>query len=297
MVCGHRTLTMLERGLRLALWDMSGSSPRAARRSPVSWLSGLSPRRRVLVGCLAVLLAAAVAAGAVAGLRSGGGQPAGRPDQNRLGPVLLVPGFGGATSSLDVLASRIRATGRTAVVLHLPGSGTGSLLTDASVLNSAVASAIAHGAPSVDVIGYSAGGVVALVWAREFDGAARARRVVTLGSPFHGARIAAGAAGIVPGACPVACQQLAPGSSLLASLDPANPAGLPPWLSLWTTDDTTVTPPDSARLAGAISLPVQSLCPAARISHSQLPSSPVVSSIVLAAIRPGPLRRPSTADC
>lgn len=276
---------------------MSGSSPRSARRSPSAWLSALSPRRRLLIGGLAVLLAVAVAAGILAAVRTDAGQPTGRPDQGRLGPVLLVPGYGGATGSLDVLASRIRATGRSAVVLHLPAGGTGSLVADAAVLNSAVSGAIARGAPSVDVIGYSAGGVVALVWARRYDGLAKARRIITLGSPFHGAKIAAGAAGFVPGACPVACQQLAPGSSLLASLDPANPAGLPPWLSLWTTDDTTVTPPDSARLAGAISLAVQSLCPAARISHSQLPTSLVVSSIVLRAIGRGRLHRPSPADC
>jgi pimeloyl-ACP methyl ester carboxylesterase len=211
--------------------------------------------------------------------------------------VLLVPGYGGSTSSLDVLASRVRANGRTATVLHLPGTGTGSLVTDAAVLNAAVSSAMARGAPSVDVIGYSAGGVVALVWARDYDGWTKARRVVTLGSPFHGAQIAAGAAGFVPGACPVACQQLVPGSSLLANLDAANPAGLPPWLSLWTTDDTTVTPADSARLAGAISLPVQSLCPGVRISHPELPTSAVVTAIVLQAIGPGPLHHPSAADC
>jgi triacylglycerol lipase len=260
-------------------------------------LSGMSPRRRLAAAGVALLVAAAVAVGLVAALRPGPGQPNGRPPQDRLGPVLLVPGYGGSTGSLDVLAGRIRATGRTAIVLHLPGNGTGSLVTDAAALNAAVSSQLAGGAPSVDVIGYSAGGVVTLVWARHYDGAAKARHVVTLGSPFHGAQIAAGAEGFVPGACPAACQQLAPGSSLLASLGVADPAGLPPWLSLWTTDDTTVTPPDSADLAGAVSLPVQSLCPADRISHSQLPTSPAVTAMVLQAIGPGPLHRPTAADC
>jgi triacylglycerol lipase len=256
-------------------------------------LAAMSPRRRALAAAVALLAVVAAVAVLVAALRPGPAQPSGLPPQNRLGPVVLVPGYGGGTGALDILASRIRATGRQTIVVRLPGAGTGSLLADAAVLNATVGQALARGAPSVDVIGYSAGGVVALVWARLDDGAAKARRVITLGSPFHGTELAAGAEGLVPGACPVACQQLTPGSSLLASLRVADPAGLPHWLSLWTTDDTTVTPPDSARLAGAISLPVQSLCPSARISHSQLPTSPVVTAIVLQAIGPGPLRYPS----
>jgi pimeloyl-ACP methyl ester carboxylesterase len=210
--------------------------------------------------------------------------------------VLLVPGYGGQTGSLSVLAARIRATGRQAIVVRMPGNGTGALNADASVLNDAVTRALDGGAPSVDVIGYSAGGVVALLWARQDDGAGKARRVVTLGSPYHGASIAAGAEGFVPGACPAACQQLIPGSRLLAGLTAGPPAGLR-WLSLWTTDDQTVTPPDSARLAGAVNVPIQSVCPGQQISHSDLPTNPVVTRIVLQAIGAGPIKRPASGDC
>jgi hypothetical protein len=87
-----------------------------------------------------------------------------------------------------------------------------------------------------------------------------------------------------------------PGSSLLAGLGPGVPARLR-WLSLWTTDDTTVSPPDSARLAGAVDVPIQSVCPGQRISHSQLPTSRVVTAIVLAAIGAGPAPRPGPAAC
>jgi triacylglycerol lipase len=253
------------------------------------------------------LIVLAVAAAAVLALSRAGADrsPAAAPSahrsaappQNRPGPVLLVPGYGGGTGALNSLADRIRATGRNATVLRLPGGGTGSLITDAAVLNAAVSRALARGAPSVDVIGYSAGGVVALLWARRDDGAARARRIITLGSPFHGTELAAAAQAFVPDACPVACQQLIPGSTLLTSLDVSSPAGLPRWLSLWTTDDMIVTPTDSARLAGAIDIPVQSVCPALSISHSQLPTNPVVMAMVLQAIGPGPLRLPSAADC
>jgi triacylglycerol lipase len=281
---------------------MSGPLERVRESRLAMRLSGMSRRRRVLSIAVAVLVLAAAAAGAAAGAAHGpggatGNAQQGQPAQNRPGPVLLIPGYGGNTGALDSLASQIQATGRTATVLNLPGTGTGSLVTDAALLNSAVNSAIAQGAPSVDIIGYSAGGVVALIWARRDDGIARARRIITLGSPFHGASLAAAAQAFVPGACPVACQQLTPGSTLLASLDVASPAGLPEWLSLWTTDDQTVTPPDSARLAGAIDVPVQSVCPGVSITHSELPTNPDVTAMVLQAIGTAPLRPPTSADC
>jgi triacylglycerol lipase len=278
--------------------DQNGASRPGGPRRPALLLGGLSPRRRVLIVVTAVIVLAGAAAGAVAAA-SGGSGPAvtGYPPQNRPGPVLLVPGYGGQVSSLYPLAERIRSSGRQATVISLPGNGTGDLNADAAVLNAAVDSALQAGAPSVDVIGYSAGGVVAALWARHDDGSAKARRVVTLGSPFHGAQIAAGAEGFVPGACPVACQQLVPGSPLLAGIDAAPVPYRPRWLSLWTTDDQVVTPPTSARLAGAMNVAVQSVCPAEQISHDQLPSNPVVTAIVLQAIGPGPLRAPASAVC
>jgi hypothetical protein len=84
---------------------------------------------------------------------------------------------------------------------------------------------------------------------------------------------------------------------LLAGLTATSVPGRPRWVSLWTAGDRVVTPPGSARLAGAINVPLQSVCPGARISHDQLPTSPVVTAIVLQAIGPGPVRRPSAADC
>jgi triacylglycerol lipase len=263
--------------------------------------------RRWLGAAVALLTAIAVTGSVIAAVQTGsqhGHRPAShdvagptQPVQDRLGPVLLVPGYGGGTGSLDSLASRIRASGRQATVLHLPGSGTGSLVADAALLNAAVNRALTGGAPSVDVIGYSAGGVVALIWARRDDGAAKARRVITLGAPFHGTQLAAAAAALLPGECPAACRQLVPGSALLSSLAVARATGLPRWLSLWTTNDEVVMPPTSARLPGAIDEPVQAVCPALTVSHSQLPASPTVVAMVLAALGRTPLARPAAVDC
>src|SRR5436305_745156 len=95
-------------------------------------------------------------------------------------------------------AARIRATGRAATVVSLPGDGTGDLAAQAATLDAAVTAERQRGAPSVDVIGYSAGGVVARLWVARYTGAQAARRVVTLGSPLHGAQLAATGPAPVP---------------------------------------------------------------------------------------------------
>jgi hypothetical protein len=82
-----------------------------------------------------------------------------------------------------------------------------------------------------------------------------------------------------------------PGSRLLAEL--AVPVPQPPgWLSVWTSDDETVVPPESARLDGAINVAVQQVCPRARVSHGGLPTDPTVTRLVLDAIGPLPLATP-----
>jgi hypothetical protein len=120
--------------------------------------------------------------------------------------------------------------------------------------------------------------------------------IITLGSPLHGARIAAVGTGFDPAECPVACQQLVPGSALLSGLQ-RSAQSRPPWLSLWSADDQTVQPPDSARLPGAVNVPLQSVCPGADIQHSQLPDNPLVDGIVLRTLKAGRVSAPAPGDC
>ncbi|MFC9969965.1 esterase/lipase family protein [Spirillospora sp. NPDC127200] len=257
-------------------------------------LSGLSPRRRLLVlgalALVAVLVTAVVARVALG--RDGGGPPA---RQDRPGPVLLVPGYGGGTGGLVELADRLRSVGRAAEVVAMPSGGTGDLREQAKVLDRRVALELREGAPSVDVVGYSAGGVVARLWAREHDGASKARRVVTLGSPHAGADVAAAGSALAPGACPTACRQLAPGSPLLRDLGARAPVP-PVWVSLWTTHDETVRP-ESSRLAGALNIGLQEVCRDAATTHGGLPTDPVVAGIVLRSLGTDPPAAPRPADC
>jgi triacylglycerol lipase len=214
-------------------------------------------------------------------------EPVRIPAQDQHGTVLLVPGYGGGTDGLDRLAAAIRATGRTATVVEMPDGGTGDLTVQADALNAAADAALRQ-APSVDVIGYSAGGVVARLWVQQHDGVHKARRVVTLGSPHQGARLAAAGAAGLPGACPAACQQLAPGSTLLAQLH--SPVPVPPqWLSIWTEQDQTVVPPDSARLDGAENVDIQVACPGRTVGHGDLPTDDYVTGLVLDAIGTAPI--------
>lgn len=252
----------------------------------------MSPSRRLLLQ--AVALVAGIVAGSALVARLLGG-PADVPDvaQSAPGPVLLVPGYGGSTASLEVLATALRAAGRAATVVALPGDGTGDLQGSADALDAAVR---ATGAASVDLIGYSAGGVSVRLWVADNPG--RVRRVVTLGSPHHGTRVAAVAALLAPGACPPACQQLVPGSPLLKRLNDGDetPDG-PQWLALWTSQDETVTPPDSARLDGAVNVVLQEVCAGLSVPHGALPTTPLVRGLVLQALSTQDIAAPSPSDC
>jgi triacylglycerol lipase len=262
-------------------------------------LAGLSPaRRRLVLVLLAVVAAAAVALAAVLLLPGGTGRGGEPVAQDEPGPVLLVPGYGGSTSALSELADRLTAAGRDATVVSLPGDGTGDLNASADALATAAEAALDRtGDDSVDLVGYSAGGIVARLWIAD-GGADVVRRVVTLGSPHHGTTLADLAGRVAPDQCPEGCRQLATDSPLIAGLNAGDetPAG-PTWVSIWTTQDETVNPPDSAHLDGALNMTVQSVCADARVSHGQLPRDPVVQGMVAEELGAGDPVQLSAADC
>jgi triacylglycerol lipase len=255
-----------------------------------------SRRRLLLVGAVLVVIVLAgllLRASVRRDLGIGGGA-----DQSVPGVVLLVPGYGGGEDALRVLQRRLTAQGRDARIVPARDGGTGDLRVQASALDRAVQTATAAGAPSVDLVGFSAGGVVVRLWLAAHDGGRVARRIVTLGSPHHGADVAAAAAALAPTQCPEACRQLVPGSDLLDGLNGRDetPAG-PRWVSIWTLNDQTVTPPDSARLGGAVNVVVQDVCPGVEVAHGDLPRNAISAGLALEALGPGLSEPPAASDC
>jgi triacylglycerol lipase len=258
----------------------------------------LSPQRRRLVlgvGVLVLLLITAIAVIAVVRITVKSVHPVPQGDP---GPVLLVPGYGGRGQSLQPLAAALRSAGRTAVIVEPVDDGTDDLRKQAKHL-AEVADQVRDdaGAASVDVIGYSAGGVVARLWVRDDGGAQVARRVLTLGSPHHGTSQAALGAELA-GGCPTACEQLVPNSDLLRRLNARDetPAG-PVWTTVRSASDQMVTPVDSAALSGALNILVQDMCPGSAAAHGDLPSNPVVLAALGSVLGVGTPEPPANVEC
>jgi triacylglycerol esterase/lipase EstA (alpha/beta hydrolase family) len=244
-------------------------------------LDSLAPaRRRLVFGVLGLaLLLAVVLVVAVVVRRDPPVEPVA---QDRPGPVLLVPGYGGSTASLQVLADALVDDGRDARVVRPQGSGTQDLREQAADLRDAVDAVLEEtNSSSVDLVGYSAGGVVVRIYVADLGGGSHVRRAVTLASPHHGTDLAALAASLGDTACPAACRQLDPDSDLLRRLnaDDETPAG-PAWVALWTQDDATVVPPDSGALDGALNIDLQDLCAAINADHADVPRTAAVIAVV-----------------
>jgi triacylglycerol lipase len=260
-------------------------------------LATLAPARRrlVLLAVLAVLLGALGAVAAVVVRLTASVTPVAQDDP---GPVLLVSGYGGSTRALEPVREALTRGGRDVVVVPPVGGGTGDIAEQARALDGVADDAMHRfDAGSVDVVGYSAGGVVARKWVRDDGGAGKARRVLSVGSPQHGTSVAELAVGVA-GRCPTACRQLEPDSDLLRALNAHDetPDG-PRFVSVWSDADEVVVPPNSARLDGAVNLTVQSVCPGARTSHAGLPGDPVVLALLGSSLGVDPPDVPADVAC
>ncbi len=254
----------------------------------------LSARRRLLLLAVALLAITGSLAGLLVGLRSG--EVAG-PQEGPV-PVVLVHGYDGTPVGLGALAARLRASGRQVVTVALPDRGTGDIEVSAQVLARSVDGTRAT---RVDLVGYSAGGIVVRDYLGQAGRAASARHVVLLGTPNHGTQLAGLASLLGPQLCNGACAQLAPDSPLLQRLNRLAggveiPAGADV-TSIWTARDRTVTPPTSAVLAGAHNVRMQDVCADSATSHADLVRDPLAIGLVVRAVGGGMTRQPTSSDC
>jgi triacylglycerol lipase len=197
--------------------------------------------------------------------------------------VFVVPGYGGDAASVSTLATALRDAGRDVRVVVPPDNGRAPIADGAAALDRAVRSSRAA---QVDVVGFSAGGVVVRTWVHD-SGRGKARYVVTLGAPHHGTALIADL-GVAVEQCTGACADLRPGSSLLARLNGGDETpGAAGWVAFWTADDATVVPPSTATLAGARNVLVQDACPGRHVSHSGLVTDPVVVGWAVSAAAQG----------
>ena len=214
--------------------------------------------------------------------------------QDRQGPVLLVPGRAADAGTLADLQIRIFLTGRRAIIVSTGIEDNGDLQAQARQIQTTAADLIADGAPSVDVVGYSAGGVVVRLWLAG-GGSKLARRVVTIAAPHQGASDKQLKNLVTARYCNTTCPQLRTDSELLKKLPDAS--GPAPWMNLWTAHDGVVTSP-SAHLPGALNVSLQSVCGNNRTSHAQLLRDPLVVGLVLKAVDVPPVTAaPTKAEC
>lgn len=112
-------------------------------------------------------------------------------------PVVIINGMGAPHFLVWTYALAFRARGLRAFPVSLRWLGYGDLRASAARVGEAVGRALAKtGAPKVDLVGMSLGGLVGLYYVKCAGGARHVERFVSVGGPLNGSRLAC--AGRVP---------------------------------------------------------------------------------------------------
>ncbi len=163
-------------------------------------------------------------------------------------PTVVVHGLLTHSATNLPVHAILRRRGQTSFDVPIPGLNTQDIAASSEVVKERVIEILRRtGAPHVNLVGVSLGGVIAVHFVRVLAGHAYVRRTVALGSPFGGVRLA----GLV-GRLPLrlhAAEQIAPGSALIRAIHDAAdaPADI---VSIWAEGDAVV-PREAAHLPGA----------------------------------------------
>jgi len=211
-----------------------------------------------------------------------------RPSQAHPFPVVLLPGTFANSGEFGVLSPRLAADGFCVFALDYGCQAlgpaicaTGPIEESARQLEAFVGQVLAAtGAPRVDLVGHSQGGMMPRYYLRFLGGASRVDRLVGLAPSNHGTtvdglqRLAAALSGAID--CDACLQQLA-GSAFLANLNAGGDtvAGVR-YTVIETRFDEVVTPFTSAFLSGpaVTNVRLQDTCPLDLTGHVSIAIDP-----------------------
>lgn len=198
-----------------------------------------------------------------------------RPGPRPHPPVVLVHGYLGTSAAWLWLAWRLRRDGFGTVTAVNYRSVGGDLHAAARKLAATVERLVGESSTDrVDLVTHSLGGLVARAYLRE-NGGAHVRRLVTLGAPHQGTKLAALAFDSLG-------RSVLPGSPLLAELSESDPVpNAVSVTSIFSTFDAKVLPWRNGYYPGAGNIEVHG------IGHDALLFSPKVYSLVREALTEG----------
>ncbi len=200
---------------------------------------------------------------------------AGPDDGSRRVPVILVAGYGHNRSSMRFLRAFLVHRGWRWVWPVNVATREAGLADMAIELGRRVAELKrVTGAPQVDVVGQSLGGLVAAWYVAHLDTERSVRRLVTLGTPWRGTKLAVFARSKVH-------EDVLYDSPALDGLAPP-PV---PTVSVWTLQDNVVIPAESAVPEGVASVCIDGL------GHTEM----LVSTRAFRAVQAALSHRPGTA--
>jgi triacylglycerol lipase len=129
-------------------------------------------------------------------------------------PAILVHGLFAPRVSMVPFKWALERAGLEAHTVRLPPLNMAAVERSATILASKVDAVLADGDhPHCDIVGMSLGGLISLHYLHELGGAAKVRRMITLGTPVRGSWSA------IAAPCAPAARQCMPGSDFLEQLE------------------------------------------------------------------------------
>lgn len=177
----------------------------------------------------------------------------GEPGAGHRRPILLIHGFLGTRGAMLLTERRLKERGYPIFSVELGWLNVADISRSAMRIAEKVERIRAkHNLDRIDILGHSMGGLIGLMYVKHFGGADHVRKMVTVGAPFHGARLARAALIGIPvmGLWAQSLWQIVPDSRFLAELTaPPLPPGVE--IACIIAKNDSIVSPRSCALEGA----------------------------------------------